>query len=100
MGSYLLSFQNRLLRQIAPEALAELGELPLVPLPMKLRLDDPTSSGVVYFLEEGVASVIADIESSKRFLKIAGDGQVTIRPLMKPDDTCTGEPAMATQSVR
>jgi hypothetical protein len=42
----------------------------------------------------------AAIESSKRFLKIAGDGQVTIRPLMKPDDTCTGEPAMATQSAR
>jgi hypothetical protein len=42
----------------------------------------------------------AAIESSKSFLKIAGDGQVTIRPLMKPDDTCTGEPAMATLSAR
>jgi len=42
----------------------------------------------------------AAIESSKSFLKVAGDGQVTIRPLMRPDDTCTGEPALATQSAR
>jgi hypothetical protein len=31
----------------------------------------------------------AAIESSKRFLKIAGDGQVTIRPLMTEAETCT-----------
>lgn len=42
----------------------------------------------------------AAIESSKRFLKIAGDGQVTIRPLMNPDDTCSGEPALAAHSAR
>jgi hypothetical protein len=41
----------------------------------------------------------AAIESSKNFLKIAGDGHVTIRPLMDPDETCTGEPALATQSA-
>lgn len=55
-------FRNRLLRLIEPEALATLGELPVVPLPMKLRLDDPAKTGVVYFLEEGVASVIADFD--------------------------------------
>ena len=31
----------------------------------------------------------AAIESSKRFLTIAGDGQVTIRPLMTEAETCT-----------
>src|SRR6185437_940953 len=29
------------------------------------------------------------IESSKRFPKVAGDGQVTIRPLMTEAETCT-----------
>jgi hypothetical protein len=42
----------------------------------------------------------AAIESAKNFLKIAGDGQVTIRPLMNPTDTCTGEPELAAQSER
>lgn len=41
----------------------------------------------------------AAIESSKAFLKFAGDGHVTIRPLMDPNETCTGEPALATQSA-
>ena len=36
-----------------------------------------------------VPSKEAAIESSKRFLKIAGDGQVTIRPLMTDVDTCS-----------
>jgi hypothetical protein len=36
-----------------------------------------------------VPSKEAAIESSKRFLKIAGDGQVTIRPLMTEADTCS-----------
>jgi hypothetical protein len=36
-----------------------------------------------------VPSKEAAIESSKRFLKVAGDGQVTIRPLMSEADTCT-----------
>ena len=36
-----------------------------------------------------VPSKQAAIESSKRFLKIAGDGQVTIRPLMTDADTCS-----------
>jgi hypothetical protein len=31
----------------------------------------------------------AAIESSKRFLKVAGDGQVTIRPLMTEAEACT-----------
>jgi hypothetical protein len=36
-----------------------------------------------------VPSKEAAIDSSKRFLKVAGDGQVTIRPLMTEADTCT-----------
>jgi hypothetical protein len=36
-----------------------------------------------------VPSKEAAIESSKRFLKIAGDGHVTIRPLMTDVDTCS-----------
>jgi hypothetical protein len=36
-----------------------------------------------------VPSKEAAIESSKRFLKIAGDGQVTIRSLMTDADTCS-----------
>jgi hypothetical protein len=43
-------------------------------------------------------SLEAAIESSKSFLKVAGDGQVTIRPLMDPPEVCTGEPELATQS--
>jgi hypothetical protein len=42
----------------------------------------------------------AAIESAKNFLKTAGDGKVTIRPLMNPDDACVGEPALAAQSGR
>jgi hypothetical protein len=42
----------------------------------------------------------AAIESSKRFLKVAGDGQVTIRPLMNSAHTCTDESAAVTQSAR
>ena len=40
------------------------------------------------------------IESTKEFLKIAGDGHVTIRPLMNPSDVCTGEETLVTQSAR
>jgi hypothetical protein len=47
-----------------------------------------------------VPSKEAAIESSTRFLKIAGDGQVTIRPLMDQAQVCTGEPAVATHSGR
>ena len=43
-------------------------------------------------------SMEAAIESSKGFLKTAGDGHVTIRPLMDPTQVCTGEPALAAQS--
>ncbi len=42
----------------------------------------------------------AAIESAKRFLKIAGDGQVTIRPLMDPSEVCADEPALAAHSQR
>jgi hypothetical protein len=40
-----------------------------------------------------VPSKEAAIESSKRFLKVAGDGQVTIRPLMTEADTCVNSSA-------
>ena len=36
-----------------------------------------------------LSSKEAAIESAKRFLKVAGDGQVTIRPLMSEAETCT-----------
>ncbi|HZD45100.1 MAG TPA: YciI family protein [Acidobacteriaceae bacterium] len=42
----------------------------------------------------------AAIESSKNFLKVAGDGHVTIRPLMNPSDVCTGEETLVTQSAQ
>jgi hypothetical protein len=45
-------------------------------------------------------SLEAAIESSRGFLKVAGDGHVTIRPLMDPSDVCTGEPALAAHTVR
>lgn len=45
-------------------------------------------------------SLEAAIESTKEFLKIAGDGHVTIRPLMNPSDVCTGEETLVTQSAR
>jgi CRP-like cAMP-binding protein len=56
-------FQNRLLRLIGPEAVARLGETPLVPLPMRYRLDEPGNERFVYFFEEGVASIIADVDA-------------------------------------
>jgi hypothetical protein len=42
----------------------------------------------------------AAIESAKNFLKTAGDGQVTIRPLMNPEESCTGEPELTVHSTR
>jgi hypothetical protein len=49
-------------------------------------------------------SLEAAIESSKNFLKIAGDGHVTIRPLMDPSQTgtgtCTGADAVAMHAGR
>jgi hypothetical protein len=45
-------------------------------------------------------SMEAAIESSKGFLKIAGDGHVTIRPLMDQSQVCTGESELATHSQR
>jgi hypothetical protein len=45
-------------------------------------------------------SMEAAIESSKGFLKIAGDGHVTIRPLMDQSQVCTGEAELTTYSQR
>ena len=42
----------------------------------------------------------AAIESAKKFLRVAGDGHVTIRPLMDPNQTCTGEEALAVHVER
>ena len=42
----------------------------------------------------------AAIESAKKFLKVAGDGYVTIRPLMDPTQTCTGEEALTVHAAR
>jgi hypothetical protein len=42
----------------------------------------------------------AAIESAKNFLKVAGEGYVTIRPLMGLTQTCTGEEALAMRVER
>jgi CRP-like cAMP-binding protein len=47
---------------LSAEALAALGPLERVTLPMRMRLDLSDAAGSVFFMEEGVASVIADIE--------------------------------------
>ena len=42
----------------------------------------------------------AAIQSAKNFLKVAGDGYVTIRPLMDANQTCTGEAALTVHAAR
>jgi hypothetical protein len=42
----------------------------------------------------------AAIESAKNFLKVAGEGYVTIRPLMDPNQACTGEETLTVHAAR
>jgi CRP-like cAMP-binding protein len=58
-----VAFQNRLLTLMGPDAVARLGDAPVVALAMRQRLDEPDNGGFVYFLEDGVTSVIADWDS-------------------------------------
>jgi CRP-like cAMP-binding protein len=58
-----MAFQNRLLTLMSPDAVARLGDLAVVALSMRQHLDEPDNGGFVYFLEGGVASVIADIDA-------------------------------------
>jgi CRP-like cAMP-binding protein len=58
-----MAFQNRLLTLMSPDAVARLGDLAVVGLSMRQHLDEPGNGGFVYFLEGGVASVIADIDA-------------------------------------
>jgi len=53
-------FQNRLLTLMGRKSVARLGDTPIVALSMRQRLEEPGTGGFVYFVEEGVASVIAD----------------------------------------
>jgi CRP-like cAMP-binding protein len=53
-------FQNRLLTLMGRKSVARLGDTPIVALSMRQRLEETGTAGFVYFIEEGVASVIAD----------------------------------------
>jgi CRP-like cAMP-binding protein len=59
-------FQNALLSRLTPTAVEQLGEIQIVPLSLRQRLDAPSSAEFVYFVEEGVASVIANADAGMR----------------------------------
>ena len=56
------AFQNKLLAALSADALAAVGPLERIPLPIRTRLDTMNGAASVYFLEDGVASVVADID--------------------------------------
>jgi CRP-like cAMP-binding protein len=53
---------NKLLQKLSPSAVTSLGQLEHVMLPMRQRIGVHDGDPFVYFLEDGVASVVADIE--------------------------------------
>ncbi len=55
-------FRNRLLTLLRPDAIATLDPQ-IVSVALRERLDDTAHEGFVYFLEDGVASVIADVDA-------------------------------------
>lgn len=55
-------FRNRLLSLISDEALTALSPS-IVPIAMREKIDDAQHSGSVYFIEDGVASVVADVDT-------------------------------------
>ena len=57
-----IPFQNKLLAALSADALAALGPLERVSLPLRTRLDTMNGASSVYFIEDGVASVVADID--------------------------------------
>lgn len=57
-----IPYANRLLRSLSPEGLAALGPMERVTLALRTRLDQAERRGSVFFIEDGVASVIADVE--------------------------------------
>jgi CRP-like cAMP-binding protein len=58
-----LPYTNRLLKLLSPAALDALGPLERITLPMRKRIGGTELSDEVYFMEDGVASVVADIDS-------------------------------------
>jgi CRP-like cAMP-binding protein len=55
-----LPHANQLIRMLSPEAVQAMGPLERVTVPMRSRLDEPEA---VFFLEDGVASVVTDVEA-------------------------------------
>lgn len=58
----MLGPTNTLLRKLTPSATAALGPLQRVTLPVRERISAEEHPNDVYFLEDGVASVVADID--------------------------------------
>jgi CRP-like cAMP-binding protein len=56
------SSANRLLKLLSPAALDALGPFERITLPMRKRIGGTELADEVYFIEDGVASVIADID--------------------------------------
>src|SRR3954447_8719797 len=56
------AYNNRLLQLMNHDDLAALGALERIVLPMKQRIDGLEDGGSVYFIESGVASIIADVD--------------------------------------
>jgi CRP-like cAMP-binding protein len=55
-------YTNELLRRLSPIAVATLGPLERVTLPIRMRLDKTDIPDHVFFLEDGVCSVVADVD--------------------------------------
>jgi len=56
------AYNNRLLQLMSHDDRAALGTLERIMLPMKQRIDGAEDAKFVYFIEAGVASVIADVD--------------------------------------
>jgi CRP-like cAMP-binding protein len=59
----LVPHANRLLKLLSPAALDALGPLERLTLPMRKRIGGHEQPDEVYFMEDGVASVVADIDA-------------------------------------
>ena len=83
-----LPHANKLLKLLSPAALEALGPLERITLPMRKRIGGHEQPDEVYFMEDGVASVVADIDAKMAVeLGIVGNEGLIGLNLVYGDDT-------------
>jgi CRP-like cAMP-binding protein len=79
---------NRLLKLLSPAALDALGPLERITLPMRKRIGGDEPPDGVFFMEDGVASVVADVDGKMAIeLGIVGNEGLIGLNLIYGDDT-------------